>query len=66
MEKAQGKSEAVCEMCSGAKAEAFCRQCTYFICSDCRGKDNYTYISRLGCSVVDYCVVEIEEFPTSQ
>ena len=27
-----------------------------------RGKDNYTYISRLGCSVVDYCVVEIEEF----
>ena len=35
MEKAQGKSEAVCEMCSGAKAEAFCRQCTYFICSDC-------------------------------
>ena len=35
MEKAQGKSEAVCEMCSGAKAEAFCRQCTYFICRDC-------------------------------
>ena len=35
MEKAQGKSEAVCEMCSGTKAEAFCRQCTYFICSDC-------------------------------
>ena len=35
MEKAQGKSEAVCEMCSGAKGEAFCRQCTYFICSDC-------------------------------
>ena len=35
MEKAQGKSEALCEMCSGAKAEAFCRQCTYFICSDC-------------------------------
>ena len=35
MEKAQGKSEAYCEMCSGAKAEVFCRQCTYFICSDC-------------------------------
>ena len=35
IEKAQGKTEAVCEMCSGAKAEAFCRQCTYFICSDC-------------------------------
>ena len=35
MEKAQGKVEAVCEMCSGAKAEAFCRQCTDFICNDC-------------------------------
>ena len=35
MEKAQGKMEALCEMCSGAKAEAFCRQCTDFICNDC-------------------------------
>ena len=35
MEKAQGKVEAVCEMCSGAKSEAFCRQCTEFICNDC-------------------------------
>ena len=35
MEKAEGKVEVVCEMCSGAKAEAFCRQCTDFICSDC-------------------------------
>ena len=35
MEKAQGKVEAVCELCSGAKAEAFCRQCTAFICNDC-------------------------------
>ena len=35
VEKAQGKMEAVCEMCSGAKAEAFCRQCTKFICNDC-------------------------------
>ena len=26
--------EAVCEMCSRAKAEAFCRQCTEFICHD--------------------------------
>ena len=25
----------LCEMCSGAKSEAFCRQCTDFICSDC-------------------------------
>ena len=35
MEKAHGKVDAVCEMCSGAKAEAFCRQCTEFICSEC-------------------------------
>ena len=35
MEKVQGKMEAVCEMCSRSKAEAFCRQCTEFICHDC-------------------------------
>ena len=35
MVKAHGNVEAVCEMCSGAKAEAFCRQCTEFICSEC-------------------------------
>ena len=35
MGKVQGKMEAVCEMCSRAKAEAFCRQCTEFICNDC-------------------------------
>lgn len=35
MEKAEGKVEVVCEMCSGAKAEAFCRHCTDFICKDC-------------------------------
>ena len=35
VEKVQGKMEAICEMCSRAKAEAFCRQCTEFICNDC-------------------------------
>ena len=35
MEKVQGIMEAVCEMCSGSKAEAFCRQCTEFICHNC-------------------------------
>ena len=35
MEKAQGKVEAICELCSGAKVEAFCRQCAEFICNDC-------------------------------
>ena len=27
--------DARCELCSGDKAEAFCRQCTQFICSEC-------------------------------
>ena len=35
MEKAHGKVEALCEVCSGAKVEAFCRQCAEFICNDC-------------------------------
>ena len=35
MGKVQGKMEPVCEMCSRAKAKAFCRQCTEFICHDC-------------------------------
>ena len=35
MEKAHGKLEAICEMCSGGKATAFCRQCTHFICEEC-------------------------------
>jgi len=35
MDKAQGKVETVCEVCSGAKVEAFCRQCAEFICCDC-------------------------------
>ena len=35
MEKADGKVKAICELCSGEEAEAFCRQCTSFICADC-------------------------------
>ena len=36
MEKAQGKVEVMCGMCSRAKSEAFCHQCAEeFICSDC-------------------------------
>ena len=35
LEKAHGKVEAMCELCSGEKLEAFCRQCAEFICSDC-------------------------------
>ena len=35
MEKAHGKLEAPCEMCSRGKATAFCRQCVNFICDEC-------------------------------
>ena len=35
LEQAHGTVEAKCEMCSGAKTEAFCRQCTMFICAEC-------------------------------
>ena len=35
LEKAHGKVDAKCELCHGAKAEAFCRQCTDLICTDC-------------------------------
>ena len=32
---AQGKVEAKCEACQEARAEAFCRQCAKFLCSNC-------------------------------
>ena len=35
IEKAEGKVEALCELCSGDKATAFCRHCTEFICEEC-------------------------------
>ena len=37
MERAYGKVEVKCELCSnfGEKAEAFCRQCAMFICKNC-------------------------------
>ena len=35
LERAHGKVDAKCEMCCGSKAEAFCRQCTQFICTEC-------------------------------
>ena len=37
MERAHGKVEVKCELCSisGEKAEAFCRQCAMFICKNC-------------------------------
>ena len=35
MEKAHGKLEALCEVCSHGKATAFCRQCVKFICEEC-------------------------------
>ena len=37
MTKLERKVEVLCEMCSAAKAEEFCLQCTDFICSECAG-----------------------------
>ena len=36
MAKVEGKVEAVCEQCSNGKSVAFCRQCTDFICAECK------------------------------
>ena len=36
MAKMEGKVEAVCEQCSKEKSVAFCRQCTDFICAECK------------------------------
>ena len=36
MAKMEGKVEAVCEQCSNGKSVAFCRQCTDFICAECK------------------------------
>lgn len=35
MERVHGKLEALCEMCSGGTAVAFCRQCAHFACLEC-------------------------------
>ena len=35
MAKAEGRVEAVCEMCSGGKAVALCRHCAELMCSEC-------------------------------
>ena len=36
MAKVEGKVEALCEQCSKGKSVAFCRQCTDFICAECK------------------------------
>ena len=36
VEKAEGRAEALCELCKDmGKAEAFCRQCARFVCAGC-------------------------------
>ena len=57
MERAHGKVEVKCELCSdsGDKAEAFCRQCAMFICKDCikQHKRLKTYLSHEVASLED-------------
>ena len=57
MERANGKVEVKCELCSdsGDKAEAFCRQCAMFICKDCikQHKKLKTYLTHEVASLED-------------
>ena len=57
MERAHGKVEAKCELCSDSvdKAEAFCRQCAMFICKDCikQHKKLKTYLTHEVASLED-------------
>ena len=57
MERAHGKVEVKCELCSdsGDKAEAFCRQCAMFICKDCvkQHKRLKTYLTHEVASLED-------------
>ena len=57
MERAHGKVEVKCELCSDTvdKAKAFCRQCAMFICKDCvkQHKRLKTYLSHEIASLED-------------
>ena len=57
MERAHGKVEVKCELCSDSvdKAEAFCRQCAMFICKDCikQHKRLKTYLTHEVASLED-------------
>ena len=57
MERAHGKVEVKCELCSDSvdKAEAFCRQCAMFICKDCIKQHNRlkTYLTHEVASLED-------------
>ncbi len=45
MERAQGKVEVHCELCSrGSKAASFCRQCAMFICESCAQQHKFIKI----------------------
>ena len=56
MAKAEGKMEAVCEQCSGAKAIAFCRQCAEFISAGCERchKKMKVFNSHVDCTIIDH------------
>ena len=56
MEKARGRVAARCEMCGAGKAEAFCRQCTEFICAECA-----RYHEKLKVKYPGHKVVSLEE-----
>ena len=73
MERAHGKVEVKCELCSdsGDKAEAFCRQCAMFICKDCvkQHKRLKTYLTHEVASLEDLKQgrakpIAVKELPT--
>ena len=68
MAKAEGKMEAVCEQCSGAKAIAFCRQCAEFICADCERchKKMKVFNSHVVASLVDLKKGGVKNIPLKE
>ena len=68
MAKAEGKMEAVCEQCRGAKATAFCRQCAEFICADCERchKKMKVFNSHVVASLVDLKKGGVKNIPLKE
>ena len=68
MAKAEGKMEAVCEQCSGAKAIAFCRQCAEFICAGCERchKKMKVFNSHVVASLVDLKMGGVKNIPLKE
>ncbi len=56
LEKAHSKVQAKCEMCSGSKLKAFCKECGQFICTECSKRHQKMKIS------ADHKIISLAEF----